>query len=314
MKKILSLKALKNMGKEEQYSEILGSLDRLRDYYFRFCISNADKKNEFFALLDNYKLVARHFKKFVKEDENPFPDGFNFIISELITSRIELETEVREIYTDVLAKLVKASSKKLIKKLEIPKDAAIELAAILPGAAVNQYNAWIFVHTLNRRLMTFQHVYFPTIKEDTEETKSTEGQTKERFNFADVKLVKKIFKLVFGDDPKIWTTVIANIMLDKAEITKNYNETQMNMWSTITTFIMKTLEGLKKDHIAEIIKQIGKRRAQDESRGRDCQRRVVLSNIIDEDYPNIYYVLHPKEAKAAKKDKKKDKKKKSKKK
>ena len=81
------------------------------------------------------------------------------------------------------------------------------------------------------------------------------------------------------------------------------------MWSAITTFTLKTLEGMKKSEVSKIIEGVRRRRLKDEQRGRDGQRRIILSNIIEEDYPTIFAAANPDEKKKGKKDKKKDKKK-----
>ena len=151
MKKVLNVKELRKMDKGEAAYYVTNSLQGIRNFYFRFCIADIAKRNELFNVMADYKLFAKHIKKCLKADENPFPDGFNFIISELITSKTEMDEETREIYTTILSKLIKKSSKESIEV----KDNELQILKKQIEDLENRFNVFKTTSTIKQSNVRF---------------------------------------------------------------------------------------------------------------------------------------------------------------
>ena len=315
------IKDLKKMDKRDALQAVFGDLEKVTYHYFRNCTRNRDEQTQLFEMMLDYKHYARYVERLLKEDENPFPAGFNYIIVELLEKRgRDMEEDVKDAYIKVLGKISKILVKKLVKKLDIPKDAAEEIAAVHPGTVVNKHNAWIFNRALSARLMALQKAYNPVVVATPE---GTEGENKtvqetnniKAFNFADPKLIKNLYELFFGKDTEILVNVYSNLLLDKVEYTRHFTGKQMELWNAITAYLLKAVDRLGFKGASLVIKEYGKRRGLDKDRNRDMERRINLNEIEEDNYPNIFRVLNPdlwKKSKKGKKDKDKKKGKKGK--
>lgn len=318
--KMVEVKRLKKMNKSEAYDTVLAELPDLVKFYFRYGVTPAQRNEQsaIFERMRDEKNYARYIKHALKEDSNPFPDGFNFILSEFIqrygreaTTDSDL-ADVCTIYSDVLEKLCKTRAKKIAKDLDIPKDIAMEIAIIFPGSVLTKHNAWVFNRALNYRIMMLQKKCCPVeeaaaktteevVKEDNE-SKVAAQKVEEpqdivftKFDFADKRFLKNLFKGFYGKDEEILERVYSNMMLDRQSMTAHYNESQKRLWSAMTEIMFAGIEKLPLKVVKNIATNYMRRRNHDAERGHenDPQRRVVVSNLDYEKTPKLVTVFNP---------------------
>lgn len=346
--RMVEVKRLKKMNKGEAYDTVLAELNDLVRFYFRYGVVAAGRAEQtaIFDRMKDQKNYARYIKHALKEESNPFPDGFNFILAEFIqrfgreaTTNDEL-ADVCLIYSDVLEKICKSHAKHISKDLDVPKDIAMEIAIIYPGTVLSKHNAWVFASQLNRRLMSLQKKCCPievAVTKTTEETtkedadskvvakpvvKQEEDLTFSRFDFADKRFIKNLFKGYYGKDEEVLERVYGSLMLDRQSMTMHYNESQKRLWSAMTEVMLAGIEKLPIKIVKNIAENYVRRRNRDAEHGRenDPQRRVVVQNLEFDKSPKLVTVFNPDEysikdalkhdGKKSKKGKKKDKKKK----
>lgn len=345
--KMVEIKRLKKMDKSEAYDTVIAELNDLVRFYFRYGVVPAGRAEQtaIFDRMKDQKNYARYIKHALKEESNPFPDGFNFILAEFIqrfgreaTTNDEL-ADVCLIYSEVVEKICKSHAKHIAKDLDVPKDIAMEIAIIYPGSVLSKHNAWVFSSQLNRRLMSLQKKCCPievaatkttedVIKEDTESKVAKPVVTEvidttfSRFDFADKRFIKNLFKGYFGKDEEVLERVYGSLMLDRQAMTLHYNESQKRLWSAMTEVMLTGIEKLPIKTVKNIAENYVRmrNRAAEHGRENDPQRRVVVQNLEFEKSPKLVTVFNPDEysfkdalkhdGKKAKKGKKKDKKKK----
>lgn len=343
--KLITLRQYKKLDKSEGYRTFLQELPDLTKYFYRNLIVKKDE----LAVLHERMSSLKHYAKFVKnacknEERNPFPDGFAFILTDFIQKNSEKAEsnedlqEVLTIYSKALNKMCKSTAKTISKDLDIPKDIALELAVIYPGDALSKHNVWVFNRELTRRMFQLQKLCC-TVTESAAQTTSdkidaeksakpnavaTNNVRFSQFDFANKKLVKKIFKGFFGKDEEILERLYVNLMLDKTAVLKYYNDAQRRLWDTITDWLIESIEKLPLKTVKCILDAYVQKRNRDNDG--DGRRRIVLSELEYETAPKMVTLLNPdkyskkeleksdKKKKKKDKDKKKDKKKKDKKK
>lgn len=325
--KMIPLKKLKNMEKGDAYNCVIRELDDLTEHYFRNAMVKKEEMNAIYERMKSKKHYARYIKHACKvEESNPFPDGFSFILADFLqkfgNEGVENEElgEVCEIYGNALDKINKKRAKKMAKDLDIPKDAAIELAIIYPGKILSKHNAWIFNRELQYRLGRLQKLCCPVEKEGDKKEAEDKSQVEfTKFDFADRKLIKKIYEGFFGDDPEILERVYANLMLDKMSVRDHFNESQKRLWDETTEWLIKAIEKQPIKVVKRIINLYTTRRNRDAAhKENDPHRRILLSELEYEKAPKMVTIVNPEEydiddlKKSEKKKNKKDKKKKKK--
>lgn len=345
--RMVDLKRLKKMNKEEAYDTIMHELNDVVRFYFRYGVTPQCRNEQaaLFERMKDQKNYARYIKHGLKEESNPFPDGFNFILAEFIqrfgreAANNEELAEVCSIYSDVLDKVCKSRAKRIAKDLNVPKDIAMEIAVIFPGDVLTKHNVWVFNRALNYRLMALQKKCCPievAVTKTTEEVAAEDAESKvakqtveepsdiefSKFDFADKRFLKDLFKGYFGKDEEVLERVYSNMMLDRQSITAHYTESQKRLWSVMTDLMYSGIEKLPLKVVKEIASNYVRRRNRDGEKGRenDPQRRVVVSNLEYDKTPKLVTVFNPEEysykdalKKEAKGSKKKDKSKKKKK-
>lgn len=333
--KMISEKKLKDMSKGDAYACVMNELGDLTEHFFRNCMVKKEEKAAVFERMKSKKHYARYIKHACKvEDSNPFPDGYSFILANFINTfgseALEDEelSEVCAIYCDAMEQMCKRRAKSMAKGLDIPKDIAMDLAVIYPGKVLSKHNAWIFNYELQRRLSNIQKACCPDVpKDDKGENKNDEqakvekdtaGIQYSKFDLADKKLIKKIYKGFFGDDTEILERVYANLMLDKASLRTHMTESQKRLWDVTTEFLIKAIEKQPIKVVKRIANLYTTRRNRDAAhKDNDPHRRIVVSELTYEEAPKLVTVFNPEEydfKSELKKEKKKDKKDKKKKK
>ena len=316
--KMIPIKRLKHMDKAEAYDEVISELPELVQFYLRNYSRKHDEKQTIFDRMTDAKNYARYIKHGLKADSNPYPDGFNLLLADFLqmySSKAE-HADVVEIYSQVLNKICKSSAKRLAKDLDVPKSIAFELAAVHPGEElVNRHNGWIFLRALTNRLMALQKFHCPApvveaaakktttkAKEGAEATTAIPDKTApkdiqyEAFDLAQPKLVKKIFKRFFGVyDTDVQMHILLNLMLDKTNNYRNYDDGQKRLWDTISAYVYNAVESYDLETVFKLVKEYGERRGRDAERGFDSARRLTLQTLDHEKTPKLYIVVHPDE-------------------
>ena len=340
---MVSIKRLKKMGKEDAYDTVIQELPDLVSYYFRFGTTKKEVADAIFERMKDWKNYARYIAHGLEEEENPFPEGFPFMLADFIrrfSADAMNDDEIEKVcskYTKVMDKICKRRAKAIASDLDMPKDLALELAIIYPGDIINKHNAWVFSKELNRKILALQKITCPKIevKEDeaaakkTTAAKKTEKKEEESnsseskplftaFDFSDKKFLKKLYKKYFGGDIETLERVYANILLEREVPSLTPEQKLLN--DAITSLVLRSIEKLPLKTVSNLGKYYMARRDRDQKRGIDCKRRILVSNLNYEESPKLVTVFNPdkysfkdalkKEKSSKKKDKKKGKKKK----
>ena len=97
---------------------------------------------------------------------------------------------------------------------------------------------------------------------------------------------EKIVDVVFGE---AWYPVICVFaLLERKEKFGTLTDEQKVLYLDISNWVFNTMEKkLDKDELSEVLNVYVRSRRRDESRGKDGNRRYVLSTLSEQDYPNV---------------------------
>jgi hypothetical protein len=277
---------LKIEGKEERYKEFLKDLKCFTNFYFR-CLTDKAKKDEMEKVYDRLgnKKYAKLIKKACKvEDENPFPDGYTYILSDFINRKkgeananSEL-SDILDIYSDTIDQIVKSKAKEIAKKFDIPKSVAIELQTLYPGNILNKYNVSVFVKEFILRMFQLQKLC-----NDPTDTRF------DKCNLADRKFIKKIFKLYFDCEGEVMIRMLQSIMLEKKSIYKYITEEQSLLNKEITLWLFDRLEKLPIKQLEKVV-SFYRQRCKIEQ---NDDHRISEADVKFEEHPRLASVMFP---------------------
>ena len=276
MKEIIKNMKLKKMKASEVAAYIDEHQKDLIDFYVKFGhrAKNTETINELYTRMLNPKF-AKGLKKILKsEDSEGIDYGFVTIINGFIEKfhkHEELTEELMAEYSDIIDKILKKRIKAVSKKVNIDKDIIKELLVIVPdvGCISNEKFTGIYSQRMLRKLYI--------MAADREIGLST------------TKDIKKLFKVLFGEN--ILDLIAINILLEKKEYMKNFNEQQLAVWNLFTDFALEYINGEGKKHIGELVEYYCNRRRVDDSKERDGARRISLNNIDAERYEDLSKVI-----------------------
>lgn len=276
MKEIIKNMKLKKMKASEVAAYIDEHQKDLIDFYVKFGhrAKNAETINELYTRMLNPKF-AKGLKKILKsEDSEGIDYGFVTIINGFIEKfhkHEELTEELMAEYSDIIDKILKKRIKAVSKKVNIDKDIIKELLVIVPdvGCISNEKFTGIYSQRMLRKLYI--------MAADREIGLNT------------TKDIKKLFKVLFGEN--ILDLIAINILLEKKEYMKNFNEQQLAVWNLFTDFALEYINGEGKKHIGELVEYYCNRRRVDDSKERDGARRISLNNIDAERYEDLSKVI-----------------------
>lgn len=250
---------------KEQLVPILADyLVDIEDYYFKKGHKDRETVEKLFEKMNNKKFV-KCLK--VLQKEEILDEGVPVIITNFIERKgSELDEELVNDYIKVVNKILKEKVEKLSEKLGIEKDIVKDILVVVPGDNyIEDRIVGIYVGRVCRKLYIL---------------------AKNDLNL-NIKQIKKMFKFLFKEE-LIYDAAV-QILLEKKEYMKNFDEKQIAIWNTLTDFALKTLNNLDKDELREKIVRYCKRRSHDE---RDVARRVSLSQIDKDSYPTLYKVVN----------------------
>lgn len=247
----------------------------LVDFYVKhgFKMKNAETINMLYEKMLNPKF-AKALKKVAKNGEEGSWTGLDYGFIMIINGFIEkthsnekMTDELLANYTNIINKVLKFKINKISKTVDIDKDIVKELLVVVPDkACVNNERAVGFYTAKMLRKM-----YIIAAQKD--------------LGLDDTKKIKDLFKKLFGK--KLIDVVAVNMLLEKKEYMKNFNENQTTMWNLITEFALEVIESQDKEHIVELIEYYCERRKSDFERNRDSARRISLNSIDSEKYPKL---------------------------
>ncbi len=221
--------------------------------------------------MQNPKFAKALLRLTKTQDDYPVALGTATIIADFLEKRHrDLDEEIVEQYSTAVDRILKKRIKKLTKKLGLETDLIKELLVVVsePEAISDPRFVGIYVNRILRKLYA--------LAKDNE------------LGLEDVKTVKKLFKAIFGED--LLNDVAINVLLERRDIIRNFNENQKAMWNLMTNFALDVLESNKKKELKEFIEYYVMRRAKDASKQRDSARRIQFAQISEEDYPKLHAV------------------------
>ena len=275
MKEILNSIKPKKMSKEEIGDILFDYQNEIVDFYVK---KAHHKKNENILNLLYEKMANKKFPKalkyIIKSDDMDLDIGFVLIINGFIERshrNEELDPEILDAYSDIMVKLLKDRVKEVEKKSGLDKDTCRELLFILPEK--DYISAEKYVSIYSQRMLRKLYLLSKNGKCGLEDTKQ----------------VGKMFKSLFNKN--LIDVIAVNILLEKKEFIKGFNEEQQRVWNLMTTFALEVIEKQDKDHVKELIEYYISRRAADQKRDRDAARRIQLTTLDPESYPKISKVV-----------------------
>lgn len=267
---------IKKMKTGEIASVIYASQNEIID----FCIKeghrakNANIMKELYSrmLSEKFPKALNKIIKAAKKDKET--EGLNIGFVTVIANFIErnhsneaMTEDLVSAYSDIIDELLKKRVKKINKKVDISDTVIKELLLITPdiGYISNEKFVGIYSQKMLRKL------YIMSQNNDT--------------GLETIDQVTKMFKALFGK--KLLDLIAINILLEKKEYMKNFNEKQISMWNLMSAFALDYINKEDKDHIIELLEYYCGRRQKDDKNGRDAARRINKSMITEDEYPRL---------------------------
>ena len=263
--------------KKMEVSDLAYAIDdnqkEMIEFYVKhgFKMKNAETINALYEKMLSPKFV-KALKKVAKNGkEEPWTGldyGFIMIINGFIEKSYKNEAMTEELlgeYTNIINKVLKSKIKKISKDIGIDEDIVKELLVVVPDkSCVNNERAVGFYTAKMLR-----KIYILAGEKE--------------LNLDSTKKIRGLFQKLFGK--KLIDVVAVNVLLEKKEYMKNFNENQTAVWNLLTDFALEVIEKQDKEHIVELVEYYCNRRKSDSERNRDSARRISLNNIDAEKYP-----------------------------
>jgi hypothetical protein len=272
MKQFIKELKPKKMKASELAFEIVDAQADLIRWYINDAhkVKNAELVNELYEKMKSEKFT-KALNKIIKNKDGEYGEldcGFVVIIAGFLEKfHKELEDSIIEAYTDVTDKLLKKRIKDVNKKLELDRDVVKELLVITPDIGYISNDKFVGIYSQKM----FRKLYVMAADKE--------------IGITEAEQIKTLFKKLFGK--KLLDLIAINVLLEKKEFLKNFNERQTNLWNLITTFALEYIENEDKDHIIELLEYYCSRRKRDAENNRDAARRINLSSVPESDYPRI---------------------------
>lgn len=262
---------LKNMDTRE-VAELIDDYQKdLIEFYVKhgFRVKNANTINDLYLKMMKPKFV-KALKLIIKNSEEGLDNGFVVIINGFIEKNYNNEAMPEGLvndYTKIINKVLKPRIKSISKTVKINEDIIKELLVIVPNkdCVSSEKATGFYSQKMLRKLYIL----------------SKDGDV----GITDTKTIRNIFKKLFGK--KILDLIAINILLEKKEYMKNFNENQITLWNLFTDFALEIIEEQDKGHITELLDYYCDRRKMEANRNRDAARRISFANVDAERYPKL---------------------------
>lgn len=270
--------------KKMKTSDLAAIIDENQKELVDFCINdghklkNQDIMKELHKRMFNEKF-PKALRKIIKvgkkeEDHDGLDIGFVVIIAGFIEKNHnsdEMTEDLIRDYSDIIDELLKSRVKKIKKKVDIDESVIKELLLVTPD--VGYISDEKFVGIYCRKMLRKLYVMSQNKNIGLENTEQ----------------VGKLFKALFGK--KLVDLIAVNILLEKKEFMKNFNEEQIKIWNLMTAFALEFIENEEKNHIIELLEFYCVRRNADARKNRDAARRINKSMITEEQYPRLFKAI-----------------------
>lgn len=234
---------------------------------------NKDFVQELVTVMSDKKFI-KTCKKLAKKDALSFDIGI-LISAVLEMNRKNMDDELVQMYIDILMKI----NKGLIKNVHddapsIPKEMIAEICAVTPDLnKLDDKTLNIFINKALRKLYA--------------SASALDSKTVMDIKPLDL---NELFKWFYGK--KNIEKVLLAIMLEREGVVKNFNEQQKIMYSTVTTFMLQTLNEMKMKDIEDIMERYTSIRRKQKEKGTIYSPRVSfakdsLSFFAEMDYDKL---------------------------
>jgi len=263
----------KNLKDKDYRTNILfDHTSNIVEFYIKKGFKAQEMVDELFDKMEDEKFVKTLLRIMKTSDATPVDIGMATVISDFLRRRREnLDEDIIESYKKAVHKLLKKRIKELKEEVKISDQLATELLVVLPEPEMIQNEKLIAMYVF--RILS----KFYALAKDND------------LGIEKPKQVKKIFKALFGK--KLLEHVAVNILLERKENIRNFNDNQLAMWNVMTNFALATIEKNEKEDVKQIIKYYVTARAKDAEKKRDVARRIQFAQISEEDFPTIMKVV-----------------------
>lgn len=291
-KLVRDLKKINKMKKGDVASVIYDTQEETIKFFIK---RSHNRKVQETTLAKLYKIMADEkfvkglkaiLKKGKKDKDIVLDPGYAVIINGFLEennrSKLTEDTEILDGYYEVIDKLLLKKAEKIASKCDLDAKVVEELLLIAPSKEYISDKKFVGIYS--QKMLRKLYILAQSAEENV---------------ITDTKQIKRLFKGIF-DDKDLIDVIAINILLEKKEFIKNYNEKQVYVWNRMTDFALDTIEKRDKDVIKSYIKYYIDRRMSDERKGKDAARRINLKSVMGENYPKIAKVVSKLPEKAVK--------------
>jgi hypothetical protein len=262
-------KNVKKMGKSDRTNMLYDYLPMIVEFYIKKSHKSQEDVNQLFDRMEDERFV-KTLSKILKSDDDfsPVDPGMATIIADFLQHRhANLSEDLIAEYSQAVDKILKKRLKKVGKKTGLSKDLLKELLVVVAekDAVSDSKFAGIYVQRMLNKLYA--------LSKDND------------LGIEDTKVLRNLFEELFEAD--LITLVAVNILLERKENIKNFNDGQIAIWNVLTNFALDVIEKQKKSVVRELVEYFVSRRAKDAEKDRDSARRIQFTNISEEDYPKL---------------------------
>lgn len=264
-------KELKRMGKDDRTWLLYDAIPSIVEFYVKKSHKMQNELKELFERMEDPKF-AKTLKRILKtndhEDQEPVDYGMATVIAAFMQAKHkDLDEELKDLYADLIDKILKDRIKKVAKKTGLDKDLIKELLVVV--ADKKHISSENFVGLYVNRML--RKVYLIARENEVE--------------LGDNDALRKLFTQLF--EKELLNKIAMNILLEKKGAIRNFNDNQKSVWNQFTNFALDVLESNKKKEIREELEYFVMRRVKDAKNNRDEARRVQFGSI-SEDYKKIH--------------------------
>lgn len=260
-------KHFKKMDKDARLYYLYDQLPQVVGFYIKQKHREKEQVAELFDRLANPLFMKTLKKLLSKKDEYEIDAPMATILADFLETRhSEINPDDLEVYTDCIDMLLKDRLKKMVKKVGIDKTLAKEVLVVIAEPEAISSESYIGLYVMR----VLKKIYALGRDQDLE---------------LDTDKVGRMMNYLFGKDRL--ASVAINVLLERKESIRNFNENQSKLWNLFTDFALNVIEAHKKKEIAKILEAYIDRREQDAKRQKDSARRIQFASVSDEDFPKI---------------------------
>jgi len=232
--------------KKMKTSELAAIIDDHQEEMINFCVNEGFKvKNQNIMKELHNRMFSEKFPKALNkiikagkknDDHNGLNIGFVVIIAGFIEKNHASEDfneDMMSNYSDIINELLKSRVKKIKKKVDVDENIIKELLLITPD--VEYISSEKFVGIYSQKMLRKLYIMAQNRNIGLENTEQ----------------VTKLFKALFGK--KLLDLIAINILLEKKEYMKNFNEDQIKVWNLMSAFALEYINNEDKDHIIKLL-------------------------------------------------------------